>query len=347
MSTCARDEFIRNARILIVDDQEINVHLLETVLRQAGHTALECLTDPRQVLPRVTADSPDLILLDLMMPHLDGFMVMQQLAEAVPDGCRPPVLVLTADLSPEAKQRALRSGAGDFVLKPFDTTELLLRMRNLLENRCLQLKLQSQNDRLEARFRERTQELEAARERLVLAESENKRFCREVLRCVTQDKLHLVDPEEVPVEGREIGFFALDRSMGYAELRARLRDLSIAAGMDESDAADLVLATGEAAANAIKHGEGGSCSIAETRNRLIIRVTDSGPGIRAEDVPASLLLPGFSSKVSLGMGYTLMLKLADRIWLATGPAGTIVQLEKWIRPEDRTEAELVGLLERF
>src|SRR4051812_23253903 len=96
MSTCARDEFIRNARILIVDDQEVNVHLLETVLAQAGHTTLECLTDARRVAGRVPAFEPDLILLDLMMPHLDGFMVMQQLDAAEAPACRPPILMLTA-----------------------------------------------------------------------------------------------------------------------------------------------------------------------------------------------------------------------------------------------------------
>jgi anti-sigma regulatory factor (Ser/Thr protein kinase)/CheY-like chemotaxis protein len=255
--------------------------------------------------------------------------------------------MLTADISPEVKQRALRSGAADFVLKPFDTTELLLRIRNLLETRYLQLKLRSQNDRLEARVQERTRELEATRERLLLAEAEKKHFCREVLRCVTQDKLHLVDPFEVPVEGRQVGFYPLGREGGYSDLRVRLRDVALGGGMDETAAADLVLASGEAAANAIKHAGGGECAVRETSERIIIRVTDRGPGIRAENIPSSLLLPGFSSTVSLGMGYTLMLKLADRIWLATGPDGTIVQIEKWIRPGDRLEAELVSLLDRF
>ena len=108
-----------------------------------------------------------------------------------------------------------------------------------------------------------------------------------------------------------------------------------------------MLAVGEAATNAIKHGVNGRGAIYGDRDRIIARVCDSGPGIRSEDVPAAVLTPGYSTKVSLGMGYTLMLELVDTIWMSTGPEGTVVQLEKLVHPSEIPDATLLAALERF
>src|SRR5205823_3480472 len=109
---------------------------------------------------------PDLILLDLLMPHMDGFEVMAELGRRVPDGSYVPILVLTADATPQARQRALSMGARDFLAKPFDHDEALLRIRNLLETRSLHLRLRDQNDVLEQRVGERTAELQRSLELL-------------------------------------------------------------------------------------------------------------------------------------------------------------------------------------
>jgi len=122
------------ARILIVDDQEANVKLLEYVLRGAGYRAVTPLSDPRQVLELHRAHRYDAILLDLNMPHLSGFEVLQQLSQLDPDDYLP-VLVITAE--PGHKVRALQAGAKDFVAKPFDQLEVLTRIHNLLEVRLL------------------------------------------------------------------------------------------------------------------------------------------------------------------------------------------------------------------
>ncbi len=141
----AHEEQAKNARILIVDDQEANVRLLEGILkRAAGYHALRSTTDSREVIPLFAEFHPDLILLDLHMPHLDGFAVMEELKKAVTPGVFLPILVLTADVTPEAKQRALAGGAKDFLAKPFDPVEVLLRIKNLLETRFLHLELQVQ-----------------------------------------------------------------------------------------------------------------------------------------------------------------------------------------------------------
>ena len=157
---------LSKANILIVDDQETNVFLLERVLRRAGYDNVASTTDPTRVRALHEAFQPDIILLDLNMPHMDGFEVMDELSRYISQGEYLPILVLTAEDSPEAKQRALSMGARDFLTKPFDHDEALLRIRNLLETRLLHLKLMDENERLEERVRERTIELERSVETL-------------------------------------------------------------------------------------------------------------------------------------------------------------------------------------
>jgi putative two-component system response regulator len=149
-------------RILIVDDQEPNVLLLERILRGAGYPNIRSTTDARLALDLFSRFDPDLVLLDLMMPHLDGFEVMRRLQLHVPAGDYMPILILTADMTQEAKRRALAGGARDFLTKPLDVDEVLLRIRNMLETRRLHRLLRDQNERLEERVRERTLRLEEA-----------------------------------------------------------------------------------------------------------------------------------------------------------------------------------------
>jgi putative two-component system response regulator len=152
-----------NSRILIVDDEQGNVDVLTRMLKAAGYQSVQGTTDSTQTVPLLHHFKPDLILLDLTMPVLDGFAVLEQLAPFIPKDMYLPILILTGDIRFEARQRALSSGAKDFLLKPFDITEVLLRIKNLLETRYLYLLLQEQNQNLEVRVAARTRELEAAR----------------------------------------------------------------------------------------------------------------------------------------------------------------------------------------
>lgn len=157
----------KDASILIVDDQEANIDLLEMFLDEESYTNYFSISDSRRVLETCKERDPDLILLDLHMPHLDGFEVMEQLRAYIPAHVYLPILVLSADITPVAKQRALKSGARDFLTKPLDDVEVLLRIHNLLETRFLHLDLQNYNEALEDRVRERTTELETARNLLM------------------------------------------------------------------------------------------------------------------------------------------------------------------------------------
>jgi putative nucleotidyltransferase with HDIG domain len=152
---------IQSSRILIVDDQESIVDLLRGILETDGYHDLIGVTDPRLVGTLCQEHQPDLILLDLHMPHLSGVELLQMVA-AASAGAYLPVLVLTSDITPEAKQRTLSIGAKDFLVKPFDTTEVLLRVRNLLETRALYKQLKLHGETLDQRVRERTRQLAEA-----------------------------------------------------------------------------------------------------------------------------------------------------------------------------------------
>ncbi len=156
----------RNARILIVDDEEGNVEILRRMLDRAGFTRIESTTDSRRAVELYVEHRPDLILLDLHMPHLDGLDVMTQLND-IAEASYLPILILSGDLAPDARRAALSRGAKDFVNKPFQQDELLLRIRTLLETRLLYLQIQTQNHLLEAKVRERTRALEEAQIEIV------------------------------------------------------------------------------------------------------------------------------------------------------------------------------------
>lgn len=147
---------ILNARILVVDDQETNVLLLEQMLRGAGYVAIASTRDPNEVGNLHRQNRYDLILLDLHMPGCDGFQVMEALKE-IETGGYLPVLVITAH--PAHKLRALQAGARDFISKPIDLAEVLVRVHNLLEVRLLHRETKQQNEQLAAANRELTQAL--------------------------------------------------------------------------------------------------------------------------------------------------------------------------------------------
>jgi signal transduction histidine kinase len=163
----------QDCTILLIDDEEANLDLLETILRDDGYTALARTSRSAEAMLVFAAARPDLVLLDLHMPPPDGFEILERIRAATPPGAYLPVLVLTADAAPMARERALSGGARDFLIKPFDIVEVLLRVRNLLETRLLQLLQLEGRERAEAlaaengRLFAEAQEATRARERLL------------------------------------------------------------------------------------------------------------------------------------------------------------------------------------
>ena len=164
---------LRSANILIVDDKKPNITLLERMLRKDGYQALHATTQPNEIVELATGLHPDLMLLDLHMPDIDGFEIMRLLGAQHDDNVTFPIMVVTADDTPKVKYDALSAGAHDFITTPFDQVEVLLRIRNLLEMHLLRRELRSQNQMLEAKVLERTYEVQQAQieilQRLALA----------------------------------------------------------------------------------------------------------------------------------------------------------------------------------
>lgn len=156
---------VRGARLLVVDDQEANLLLLQQTLLPL-QLRVELLADPRQTVERFTAFAPDMVLLDLHMPHLDGFEVLSLIRELTADDAFLPIVMLTADITVDAKRRALSLGATDFLTKPVDVVEVAIRVENLLRTRVLQRQLQDRRESLEKAVAERTLQLAAANHRL-------------------------------------------------------------------------------------------------------------------------------------------------------------------------------------
>jgi PleD family two-component response regulator len=158
LGTMITEPLLQRMKILVIDDDRMTVTLLEQLLQRHGYSHVMGITDSRQAVETCAAFEPDLVLLDLIMPEVDGFAVLEALRE---DGSERflPIVVLTADMTEEAKARALEAGATDFLVKPVSQTEALLRIRNLLEARRLNVVLRTQRAALEEEVRDRTAEL--------------------------------------------------------------------------------------------------------------------------------------------------------------------------------------------
>lgn len=160
-----------SATVVIVDDQPANVALLERLLTVADVAFVHGFTDPREALDHCASHVPDLILLDLHMPYLDGFAFMHALKTVVPDDVFLPVVMLTADVTTAVKEEALASGAIDFLTKPFDLNEVLLRVKNLLDTRARHTRLEGRNATLSSALKAQMAEQQAVGEELARRDS--------------------------------------------------------------------------------------------------------------------------------------------------------------------------------
>jgi PleD family two-component response regulator len=167
--TMISESLLHRMKVLVIDDDRLTVTLLEQLLHRHGYSRVLGITNSRAALETCAAFDPDLILLDLIMPEMDGFAVLEALRADISERFLP-IVVLTADITEEAKARALEAGATDFLVKPVSQTEALLRIRNLLESRRLNVVLRNQRAALEEAVRDRTMEL---REKIAELEANN------------------------------------------------------------------------------------------------------------------------------------------------------------------------------
>jgi EAL domain-containing protein (putative c-di-GMP-specific phosphodiesterase class I) len=187
----------REPTILIVDDNVANVGLLEKILARAGMSGVKSTTDPNEAIELYRLHSPDLVMIDLHMPQMDGLRLMDVLAGMTDEDDLVPIIVLTADATSAARDRVLKAGASDFLTKPFDRTEVVLRARNLLHTRALHAKLREHNAALGAEIRRRDAELTRAQ----VEHAEKHQRIRDV---VTMGALHMVLQPIVDMNSGEV-----------------------------------------------------------------------------------------------------------------------------------------------
>lgn len=164
-----------DAVILAVDDEPANLDLLEQILRRDGYQTIHRIGDPRTVIEEFEQRRPDVVLLDLNMPYVSGLEILEDLRRRTGDTYLP-IVILTADATPETRRRALAEGATDYLVKPLDPVEVRLRVRNLLHARRLYLEVNRERDTLEQRVAERTRELEAANAAVIAADRTKSQF---------------------------------------------------------------------------------------------------------------------------------------------------------------------------
>jgi EAL domain-containing protein (putative c-di-GMP-specific phosphodiesterase class I) len=204
----AAERALVGSTVLVVDDHEPNLVLVEKILSKAGVSNVHSTGDPTDVIRLYRAVRPDLVILDLHMPGMDGVEVMQAMRDATPVGEFVPVIVLTADATTTARDRVLSAGANDFLTKPVDRTEVVLRVRNLLHSRALHARLHEHNVRLEQEIAARR----AADERARALMTDKARRVQEALDCGAP---HMVFQPIVDLSaGTIVGYEALARFDG-------------------------------------------------------------------------------------------------------------------------------------
>lgn len=336
---------VAGCTLLLVDDEEANLDVLEGCLRAEGFERLVRTMDPREVPALLAAHRPDLVLLDLHMPHKSGFVVLREIRELTPPGDYLPVLVLTADATPEAKERALSGGARDFLTKPFDVVEVGLRVRNLLETRLLY------------RTRDRVLSIVAHDLRNPLASiAMNAEMLRELLppragahrRAALESiekaasRMHRLVEDLLEVSRFEQGAPALcaepvapatifDEAGRLLQPLATARRIQLtfhaaaSAPAVRADCARIVQVLSNLVGNALKFTPEGGCVAVRARAvgaEVVVSVADTGPGIPPDELPHLFKafwqgVPGDGRGVGLGLviARTLVQAHGGRIWV--------------------------------
>lgn len=317
-------------RVLVVDDNEANVVLLQKHLEREYE--VEVALNGEDALDKVGTFGPDLILLDIMLPGMDGYQVCERLKNDE-ETRFIPIIMLTNLTDMDDKIKGLEKGAEDFLIKPFDKLELRVRVKNLIRVKTL-MEEKIENER----------RLEMEKERRVIM--------RDVILAVSGGKLVLAEESEMEVmrrEGQQVAGMEIrdKQSADVGVARALTEKSLLELGMDRDRVFDMVLCVSEAATNALKHAQGGTLDIYRVNGKAQVWLADSGGGIDFGLLPKSTLMRGWSSKMSLGYGFTILLELLDRVLLSTGRHGTTVVMEMGLHPPEDPESPLDRLLQNF
>ncbi len=326
------DRGVKVPRILVVDDHPHNIALLKSYLKSTNYEIIEASDGP-EALKKARTESPDLILLDVVLPGMDGYEVctnlkMNELTECI------PILMMTALSDIKDKLKALDLGADDFLSKPFNQVELISRVRSLIRIKKL-------IERVRLKEREQMELAISLEKERILLEQEKKvhHIFRDILLAITQNKLHLLlEPSELKLfkEAEKVGEIEMLVPQDMVTARKTIERWLTDTGVERSRRFNMIVCVSEAATNVIKHAGTGKVSYFLFGNKIQVWVEDQGKGIDFSELPKTALLKGYSSKVSLGMGFTIMLELMDKVYLLTSPKGTLVIIEMGLEKTDET-----------
>ncbi|MBI3945470.1 MAG: ATP-binding protein [Armatimonadetes bacterium] len=301
-------------RVLVVEDSEEDALLLARRLRQAEYDpSLRRVDTPEEMSASLAEETWDVIIADYTLPGFGGIEALNLYRKS---GLDVPFIIVSGTIGEETAVAAMKGGAHDYVRKE-NTARLIPAIERELREAA------------ERRARRR------AEQALKEAEAEKRRFYQEVVLAVTGGRLILEERGEIDYPCEDPERVCVKTARDIREARRKVRARALVFGLPPQRVDDLELAFGEAAANAWKHAGGGSICICEANGALRVTVADRGHGIDPGQLARAAFEKGYSTAQTLGMGYTLMLSLSDRVRLVTDGSGTIVALEMERRASPR------------
>lgn len=323
------------AKVLLVDDRTENLVALEAVLEPLGCTTVRA-TSGAEALKRLLTDEFAVIILDIQMPVMDGF----DTAAIIKDREKSryiPIIFVTALTSDERHvYRGYSAGAVDYIEKPYNPEILQSKVSVFIDLFLKELMIRRQaekirqNDLREAEREKHEMKLRLQAEQAAEVAARMRTLLKDVLSSVTEGKLSLCESEdELPAPlTHSGGKLSLAPIGAIRELRTCVQAICDKVGLDDRRALDFVTASSEAAMNAVVHGGGGSAEFSyDPAGAVQTRVRDSGGGISMEDLPRATLERGYTTAGTMGHGFWIILKTADRISMVTGPKGTTIVIE--------------------
>lgn len=331
------------ANLLLVDDQRVNLTALEAVLAPLGHNIVKA-SSGQEALKQILTRDFAVVLLDVQMPDMDGFETAELIKEREKSRHIPIIFITAIHQEEKYAFRGYAAGAVDFMPKPFHPEILKAKVTVFIDLYQKNERLQRQaallhesalrEARLQQELREREIEGRHFAE-LTLRDQKQRTFLRDVLFNLTEGRLHLCDsPDDLPAPLPSYCDPVPLSAQTLRNLRRQVRAVSDEAAWVLERGQDFESAVGEASMNAVVHAGGGEARVhADLAKGLAqVWIRDSGAGIREESLHRATLERGYSSAGTLGHGFWMILKTADRLYLLTGPTGTTVVLEQEREP---------------
>lgn len=304
-------------RVLIVEDSEDDTLLIVDELVQGGYdVAYQRVETADQMKTALQEQTWDVIIADHRMPHFSGHAALQTLHES---GLDIPFVLVSGTAEDHTGVEMMRAGACDFIMK-----HSLSRLAPAVDREIADAETRKQRRLAEERER--------------AAQDQKREFYRRTILAATGGKLVITEPDEIEhIAGPPIRCWDISETDDLRRVRSEIRELAAELGMTEGNVFAFIGCAGEAMANAYKHAGGGRVTLHKLSDSLMLVVSDAGPGIEALSLPDVALTKGYSTAASLGMGYKVMIEFADRLYLATGPQGTTLGIEKALREKESTK----------